>query len=103
MLALQQSVAQHKGWLASFREQHQEAEAEWQAEVVRWQAEAEAQQAAAAVYCEKLEREKKELKIGVEEVAVRKQGGAWTVQYDTQGRQYWWQQETGRTQWERPF
>ena len=38
-----------------------------------------------------------------EEVAVKKQGGTWAVRYDTHGRQYWWQQETGRAQWERPF
>ena len=41
---------------------------------------------------------KKELKIGVEEVAVMKQGGAWTVQYDAHEQQYWWQKGSGRTQ-----
>ena len=153
--ALQQSVAQHKERLTSFQEQHQEAEAEWQAQAVRWQAEVEEATAVAEVrrgevemarvvqakQVEKLaglqtevERlvqqhvedeswlEKAQYEMGeyqrrieladvelskhrkvAEGVAVRKQGGAWTVKYDTHGRQYWWQQDTGRTQWERPF
>ena len=74
--ALQQSVAQHKGWMTSFREQHQEAEAEWQAEAVRWQAELSG------------------LRLQL--------GGRWERCVAPDGGIFFYDKESGQSQWEIP-
>ena len=63
--------------MASFQEQHQEAEAEWQAEAVRWQAE-----------------------LSVLRLQL---GGRWERCVAPDGGIFFYDRESGQSQWERPF